>query len=95
MVAQRARLHVAANLSGFCPGNAVQVADQLVALQGTVDGADTAPTASCLTVFDELNARLETQLAAWRDIQSKDLADLNALIQKNNIPAIAPAAEKA
>jgi ABC-type Zn uptake system ZnuABC Zn-binding protein ZnuA len=37
---------------------------------------------------------METQLAAWREIQSKDLAALNDLIQKNNIPAIAPAAEK-
>jgi hypothetical protein len=27
-------------------------------------------------------------------LQSKDLAALNALIQKNNIPTIAPAAEK-
>jgi photosystem II stability/assembly factor-like uncharacterized protein len=73
----------------------IQVADQLVALQGTVESADAAPTAACFTVFDELNGRLETQLAAWRELQSKDLADLNALIQKNNIPAIAPAAEKA
>jgi photosystem II stability/assembly factor-like uncharacterized protein len=73
----------------------IQAADQLVALQGTVESADAAPTAACFTVFDELNGRLETQLAAWRELQSKDLADLNALIQKNNIPAIAPAAEKA
>jgi hypothetical protein len=33
-------------------------------------------------------------LAAWHEIQSKDLAALNAAIQKANIPAIAPAAEK-
>ena len=72
----------------------IQVADQLVALQETVEGADTAPTAACSTVFDELNGRLQTQLSAWHGIQSKELADLNALIQKNNIPAIALAAEK-
>ena len=41
-----------------------------------------------------LNALLEAQLTAWHEIQSKDLAALNAAIQKANIPAIAPAAEK-
>jgi photosystem II stability/assembly factor-like uncharacterized protein len=72
----------------------IQVADQLAALQETVESSDSAPTAASFTVFDELNSRLDVQLAAWRDIQSKDLAALNALIQKSNIPAIAPAAEK-
>ena len=72
----------------------IQVANQLADLQETVESADTAPTAASFTVFDELNSRLETQLAAWHEIQSKDLAALNAAIQKANIPAIAPAAEK-
>jgi hypothetical protein len=73
----------------------IQAADQLLALLSTVESADTAPTAQSAVVFDELNARLDAQLAAWRDIQSTDLAALNALIQKNNVPAIAPTAEKA
>jgi photosystem II stability/assembly factor-like uncharacterized protein len=72
----------------------IQVVDQLVALQETVESADTAPTDASFTVYDELNTRLEGQLAAWHEIQSKDLAALNAAIQKANIPAIAPAAEK-
>ena len=72
----------------------IQVADQLAALQETVESADTAPTAASYAVFDELNAGLEKQLTAWREIQSKDLAALNAAILKANIPAIAPAVEK-
>jgi photosystem II stability/assembly factor-like uncharacterized protein len=72
----------------------IQAADQLVALQGSVESADAAPTASSFTVFDELNSRLDAQLAAWRELQSKDLAALNALIQKSNISPISPAAEK-
>jgi photosystem II stability/assembly factor-like uncharacterized protein len=72
----------------------IQSADQLVALQETVESADTAPTTACLAVFEELNSRLDTQISAWHDLHSKDLAALNALIQKSNIPAIAPAAEK-
>jgi DNA-binding FrmR family transcriptional regulator len=73
----------------------IQTADQLAALQQTVESADTPPTAASFTVFDELNKRLDAQLAIWKDLQAKDLAALNALIQKNNIPTIAPAAEKA
>jgi len=72
----------------------IQVVDQLMALQGTVESADTAPTAQSFTVYDELNMRLETQLAAWHEIRSKDLAALNDLIEKNKIAPIAPAAEK-
>ena len=72
----------------------IQAADQLVALQGTVESADAAPTSQSAPVFEALNARLEAQLNAWHEIESKDLAALNTLIQKNNIPAIAPAAEK-
>jgi photosystem II stability/assembly factor-like uncharacterized protein len=71
----------------------IQTADQMLALQSTVESADTAPTAASYTVFDELNGRLETQLKDWRDLQGKDLAALNALIQKNNISVIAPTAE--
>jgi hypothetical protein len=73
----------------------IQVADQLTDLQSTVESADSAPTKQSNTVFEELNSRLDAQLAAWKDVQSKDLAALNALIQKSNIPTIAPAAEKA
>jgi len=72
----------------------IQVVDQLIALQGTVESADTAPTAQSFTVYDELNMKLETQLAAWHEIRSKDLAALNDLIEKNKIAPIAPAAEK-
>jgi hypothetical protein len=72
----------------------IQVANQLMDLEDTVESADTAPTAQSYVVFDELNARLETQLAAWREIQSKDLMAFNELMKKNNVEAIAPAAEK-
>ena len=72
----------------------IQTADQLVALQETVESADTAPTRASYTVFEELNKRLDTQLNAWHEVQSKDLTALNASMQKANIPAIAPAVEK-
>ncbi len=73
----------------------IQVTNQLMDLQGTVESADTAPTAQSYVVFDELNTRLETQLAVWREVQSKDLTALNELMKKNNVEAITPTAEKA
>ena len=73
----------------------IQAADQLVALQSSVESADAAPTAQSYTVFEELSGRLETQLEAWRTLQGKELAALNEMIRKNNVPAIAPMAEKA
>jgi len=72
----------------------IQVTNQLMDLQDTVESADTAPTTQSYVVFDELNGRLETQLTAWREIQSKDLVALNDLMRKNNVEAIAPATEK-
>jgi photosystem II stability/assembly factor-like uncharacterized protein len=72
----------------------IQVVDQLMALQGAVESADTAPTSQSYAVFDELNGKLEMQLSAWREIQSKDLAALNDWMEKNKVPAVAPAAEK-
>lgn len=72
----------------------IQTADQLMALKGTVESADAAPTAQSYEVFEELSGRLEKQLSAWKEIQAMDLAALNEAIRKNNIPAIAPAAEK-
>ena len=72
----------------------IQVTNQLMDLQGTVESADTAPTAQSYVVFDALNAKLEPQLTAWHDIQSKELAALNELMKKNNVEAIAPAVEK-
>ncbi|HVH59842.1 MAG TPA: hypothetical protein VM709_05895, partial [Candidatus Sulfotelmatobacter sp.] len=72
----------------------IQVTNQLMDLQDTVESADTAPTAQSSVVFDELNGKLETQLTIWREIQSKDLVALNDLMKKNNVEAIAPATEK-
>jgi hypothetical protein len=72
----------------------IQVTNQLMDLQDTVESADTAPTAQSSVVFDELNGKLEAQLTIWREIQSKDLVALNDLMKKNNVEAIAPATEK-
>jgi len=59
------------------------------------DSADTAPTAAEEAVFADLDKRLETHLAKWRDTVSKDVLALNDAMRKNNIALIAPAATPA
>ena len=60
-------------------------------LQNVTDSADTAPTAAEEAVFADLDQRLETQLAKWRDVLSKDVLALNESMRKNNVALIAPA----
>ena len=72
----------------------IQVCAKLTILGFTVESADTAPTEQSEVVYKDLEGRLNTQLAAWRDIKEKDLAALNAEIEKAHIPPIAPAAEE-
>jgi photosystem II stability/assembly factor-like uncharacterized protein len=66
----------------------VMIADQMLALTSTVESADTAPTQSSRDVFDTLNKQLDEQLATYRQLKDKDLADLNRQIRGANIPAI-------
>jgi photosystem II stability/assembly factor-like uncharacterized protein len=66
----------------------IEVADQLMALGGTVSSADTAPTQASIEVFEELNRRLDEQLAKWTEIRDKDLAEFNAQVQQANIPLV-------
>ena len=64
-------------------------------LQNAVDSADAQPTDSELGVYSELDLQLESQLAKWREVLSKDVPALNDTMQKNNVPLIAPSAAKA
>src|SRR3954466_2674054 len=57
---------------------------------------DAAPTAAILGVFEQLNTKLDTQLAAWKQLVSTDLPALNAKIQGTDVSSIQvinPAAE--
>ena len=67
----------------------IQLDDKLAALGNAVESADAAPTAQCYTVYNLLNSQLESELAAWREIRAQDLAALNALARKDNLPLIA------
>jgi hypothetical protein len=64
-------------------------------LTGVTDSADTAPTEAERAVFAKLDQELETELANWRELKSKDLMALNESMRKANVPLVAPAASKA
>ncbi|HVA71691.1 MAG TPA: hypothetical protein VNF02_01165 [Candidatus Limnocylindrales bacterium] len=66
----------------------IMIADQLMALDGTVESADTAPTQSSRVVFDLLSKQLDTQLATYRQLKDKDLADFNKKVRSEDVPAI-------
>jgi hypothetical protein len=72
----------------------VRLADQMMALGHTVDSADAAPTQASNVVFEYLDAKIEEQVAKWKQIREKDLAELNARIRGADIPAISMAPAK-
>jgi len=54
-----------------------------------VDSADTAPTAGEVSVFGELDAQLEAQLAKWNEITSKDVPAFNEALRAANTAVVA------
>ncbi|HUK30083.1 MAG TPA: hypothetical protein VLV89_03155, partial [Candidatus Acidoferrum sp.] len=66
----------------------IKVMNQFVALFGSVESADAAPTAQAYAVYEVLNKKLTEQLAKWDEIQKKDLAELNVKMHQSNVPGI-------
>ena len=62
--------------------------EQFDSLSHTVDQADNAPSQPEQQVYDMLNAKLQQQLAAWKQVATADVPALNQLIQKADIPAV-------
>ena len=59
-------------------------------LNAVVDSADTAPTVAEEEVYAELDQQLESQLAAWRAVLSKDVPALNDAMRQASLSLIAP-----
>jgi len=68
----------------------IKVIDQMGGVGNTVGSADTAPTEQSYAVYDELAKAIDAQVAAWHEIEAKDLASLNEMIRKANIQTLAP-----
>jgi photosystem II stability/assembly factor-like uncharacterized protein len=69
----------------------VRLNNKLTFLADVVESAEAPPTGQATAVFDDLTSQVEALVARWKDVADKELAALNAAMQKENIPAIAPA----
>ncbi len=66
----------------------VKLNNKLTTLFGVVESADAAPTKQSYDVFHVLSEKLDKQLAAWKEIQAKELAEFNRLVREREIPAV-------
>jgi len=66
----------------------IRVNNKLAALAGVVGEADAGPTDQCYTIYDELAAEADAQLAKLRQVMGEDLAAFNKLVREKNIPAV-------
>jgi len=77
---------------GFGRGGGGQTLAQLngalAMLYGMVDSADTAPTSQAVAALAEVQKALEQQLAAWNEVNSRDLPALNGQLRQANLPEI-------
>jgi hypothetical protein len=53
-----------------------------------LDTADAAPTTQQVAMFGELSKALDEQLAAWSEIKSKNIPELNEQLKKAGLPLI-------
>ncbi|HXT87440.1 MAG TPA: glycosyl hydrolase [Verrucomicrobiae bacterium] len=66
----------------------IQLADQMMALGSSVGGAASGPTEAAYTVYNQLKGEIDAQLAAWHEVQTKDLAAFNEMMRRSDIPFV-------
>jgi photosystem II stability/assembly factor-like uncharacterized protein len=66
----------------------VRLNNDLVALGGVVESADSAPTKQSYEVFDVLSNLVDEQLAKWKAILASDVAAYNGLVKQQEVPAL-------
>lgn len=62
--------------------------EQYDTFRSFIENADAAPTQSELDVFNGLHGRLQKQLAAWKQIASTDVPEMNDQVRKGSISLI-------
>ena len=61
---------------------------ELATLLGIIDGADAPPTTQAAAEVSAIQRTLQSQLTRWQDLQTRDVAALNAQLQQANLPAL-------
>jgi hypothetical protein len=68
----------------------VRLNGKLAALKGMVASADGPPTASARAVFDDLSARVQTQLDQLSEALATEVAFLNQSIENAHLSPVGP-----
>jgi photosystem II stability/assembly factor-like uncharacterized protein len=66
----------------------VRLNNDLAALGGVVESADTAPTMQSYEVFDLVSKHVDEQLATWKEIVSTDVAAYNNFVKQQDVPML-------
>ncbi|MCG6987068.1 MAG: hypothetical protein LJF06_02605, partial [Gemmatimonadetes bacterium] len=66
----------------------IQLNAKLVGLERSVGGSDDAPTAQDFATYRELRRELDARLAEWRAMKQRDVASLNALMQRHGLTPV-------
>ncbi len=66
----------------------IRLNNKLAALQGIVEAGDGAPTAQSVAVFDDLSARLDTQVKRLEDAIGKEVRAFNVALAGKQLAAI-------
>jgi photosystem II stability/assembly factor-like uncharacterized protein len=66
----------------------IRLNNKLAALAGVVASADARPTDQSYQVFQELTARIDAQLAIFKQLISSDLPAFNKLAREKEVPAV-------
>jgi photosystem II stability/assembly factor-like uncharacterized protein len=64
------------------------VLSRIQTLFRVIQGADRAPTSQVVSAVEELRRDGQTQLARWRDIEARDIPELNRELQSAGLPKI-------
>jgi hypothetical protein len=55
-----------------------------------IEGADTTPTTQAVAAVAEVQKALDSLLARWQELRSRDLPALNDQLKQSNLPPLAP-----
>jgi len=66
----------------------IKLNNKIAVLADVASSMDAAPTDASITVFSQLSAKLDAQLAKLKEIREKDVPAFNQLVREQAVPAI-------
>ncbi|HET9742356.1 MAG TPA: hypothetical protein VFQ00_06390 [Terriglobales bacterium] len=66
----------------------IELNNELVALAGSIEGADAAPTPQSYDVFNMLKAQSDEQVGLWDNMLNSDVPQFNQVVRQQNVEAI-------